>query len=165
MYHERVQAASVRALASGLAVVVVTGLGCSEPAWLRLRWPSETANQLAQPIAHSEASGLELRATTITWEPDAISIELELLHHGACERIEQLEHAAMLEYDGLEYASSRPAAALALVADQKGSLSLRYELGRALRGPGARVLLRGLTCDGRALDDPPALAIPPMPLE
>lgn len=165
MYHERVQAASVRALASGLAVVVVTGLGCSEPAWLRLRWPSEAANQLAQPIGHSEPAGLELRATTITWEPDAISIELELVHHGACSQLVLAEGAAMLEYDGLEYASTPASAALVLAADQTARLSLRHALGRALRGPGARVLLRGLACDGRPLDDPPALAIPPMPIE
>lgn len=163
MYHEPVSTASVRGLASGL-VLSLLSLGCAEPAWVRLRWPSERANQLAQPQGHAASVRLDLRATTITWEPDAIAIELALVHAGACEQLVLAEASAMLEYDGLEYASVPPSAALVIEAGVETRLALRYELGRTLRGPGARVLLRGLACDDRHVDDPPAIAIPPMPL-
>lgn len=161
MYHAAVRATSVRGLALALVLLLAS---CTEPTWARQSWPSSKVGQLAQPVAFADELGLELSARTITWEPDAITIELALVHRGACE-LSIAPDALLLEYDGLEYASALAADPFVLAPGDEATLALRYELGRPLRGPGARLRVRGLACDARTIDEPPELGIPPMPAE
>ncbi len=150
----------VRAL--WLAWTALSLAGCPEPAWARQTWPSTAPGQLAQPEAHAEPLGLHLSARAITWEPAAIVIEVELVlvQASECELDVEPDHV-FLEYDGLEYAPTR-----ADPSDlNQQTIELRYELGRALTGAGARLRLRGLTCAGERVVDVPELPVPAMPAD
>lgn len=153
----------VRALAVGWTALQLAG--CAEPQWARHTWPSEVPGQLAQPEAHA-APGLRLSARAITWEPQAIVVELVVLAT-ADERELILEpRHVFLAYDGLEYApelaDSSPAS-LELVRGEEQTLELRYTLGRAMTGPGAQLRVRGLRSGGEAIDELPELELPAMP--
>lgn len=158
----------VRALAVGWTALQLAG--CAEPQWARQTWPSEVPGQLVQPEAHAAPLGLRLSARAITWEPQAIVVELVVLAT-ADER--ELERELILEprhvflaYDGLEYApelaDSSPAS-LELVRGEEQTLELRYTLGRAMTGPGAQLRVRGLRSGGEAIDELPELELPAMP--
>ena len=113
-----------------------------------------------------------MRALALEWEPEAVVVELEIHNLGSTAL--ELEPSAIflawneLEYgpqlDGDEHGSVQLPARLARSSEERHTLRLRYPLGRALTGPGARLLLRGLERDGRAVLDVPGLDLPALPV-
>ncbi|MFV8751709.1 hypothetical protein ACNOYE_14285 [Nannocystaceae bacterium ST9] len=155
----------VRALAWAWTALLLAA--CAEPRWARQTWPSAAVGQLAQPRASVEALELELSARAITWEPDAIVVELVSTHAGA--RALTIDPSAVfLEYDGLEYAPARvePSGVVVLAGEtDEQVIELRYELGRPLTGAGARLRLRGMLDEREPVVDVPELPVPAMPAE
>lgn len=155
----------VRALAvAGTALQLA---GCAEPQWARQTWPSEVPGPLAQPEAHAEPLGLRLSASAITWEPEAIVVELVFEHEHERELILEPQHV-FLAYDGLEYApqlaESMPSS-IELTPGEEQTIELRYVLGRALTGPGARLRVRGLRSGDEPVTELPELDVPAMPAQ
>ena len=156
----------VRALAWAWTALALAG--CAEPRWARQTWPSTTPGDYAQPEAHADALGLELRARAITWEPEAILVELVLRVEGPDPGELAFEPSAIfLDYDGLEYAPDRsePSTRVFMTRGDEQTIELHYALGRTLTGVGAQLRVRGLERAGELVVDLPTLAIPAMPAE
>jgi hypothetical protein len=152
-----------RALA--LAGTALQFAGCAEPQWARQTWPSEAPGQLAQPEARAAQLSLQLSARAITWEPEAIVVELVVVHESERALILEPRHV-FLAYDGLEYApqlGEAIAASIELARGEAQVIELRYVLGRAMTGPGARLCLRGLRSGEESIDELPELDVPAMP--
>jgi hypothetical protein len=151
--------------ALALAGTVLQLAGCAEPQWARQTWPSPSRGQLAQPEARAAQLSLQLSARAITWEPEAIVVELVLVHEHERALILEPRHV-FLAYDGLEYApelaESIPTS-IELAHGEEQTLELRYTLGRALTGLGARLLVRGLRSGEESIDELPELDVPAMP--
>lgn len=150
---------------AGLLAAVVA---CVDPYSDAVRWPAQ-GEVLPQPVSKSPATGVDLRALAIEWTPDAVVVELEV-RNADREAVLSLERAAvMFAWDGLEYApqpADRDApepARLELEPGQTGVWRLRYQLGRALTGPGSQVLVRGARRDAVAIVELPRLELPAIP--
>jgi hypothetical protein len=151
--------------------VVFVGVlaGCVEPYSDAVRWPAQGIGIPAQPISESLATGVTMRALAIEWTPDAVVVELELTNHG--ERTLVVERAAILfAWDELEYAPQPPdrdaapePAQLELGPGTRGVWRLRYQLGRALTGPGSHLLVRNASRDGVTIVELPWLELPAIP--
>lgn len=154
----------VRALAVAWTALLLAG--CAEPQWARQTWPSDTPSQLPQPEAHAEALSLQLSARAITWEPEALVVELVLVHEGEHELVVDPAEV-FLAYDGLEYAAKigDDVGELAMDRGDEQVIELRYSLGRALTGAGAVLRLRGVRCAGELVVDVPELPVPAMPAD
>jgi hypothetical protein len=160
-----------RALDSFARAAALLGVlgGCVDPYSDAVRWPAQGDGIPEQPVSESLATGVTLRVLAMEWAPDAVFLELELGNHGEGTLI--VERAAiMFAWDGLEYAPRPPdreaepqPAQLELGPGQQGVWQLRYQLGRALTGPGARLLVRGATREGAAIVELPQLELPGMP--
>jgi hypothetical protein len=174
VYHKAVLASEPSAIARKTrraCAVVLLGLlaGCVELYSDAVRWPAQGTGIPAQPISKSLATGVTLRALAIEWTPDAVVVELELLNEGEGELV--VERAAiMFAWDELEYAPRPPdrdgepePAQLELGAGQRGVWRMRYQLGRALTGPGSRLLVRNASRDGVAIIELPQLELPAIP--
>lgn len=143
--------------------------GCVDLYSDAVRWPAQGDNIPAQPVSESLATGVTLRVLAIEWTPDAVVVELEIANHGEGTLI--VERAAiMFAWDELEYAPRPPdrdaepqPAQLEIGPGQQGVWRLRYQLGRALTGPGSRLLVRGATREGVAIVDLPQLELPAIP--
>jgi hypothetical protein len=168
----RTQAAGrVRAVSMGVKPLVLLGVlaGCIDLYSDAVRWPAQGTGIPPQPVSESLATGVSLRALAIEWTPDAIVVELELDNQGEGTLV--VERAAiMFAWDELEYApqaSDREAepepARLELEPGQRGVWRLRYQLGRALTGPGSCLLVRHASRDGVAIVELPQLEIPAIP--
>ena len=123
----------------------------------------------AQPHSESAATGISLRAMAIEWEPAAIVVELEI--HNQADAALELEPAAiLLAWGELEYAPEPPALAtleqpssIEIPPGQTALTELRYQLGRALTGPGAHLIVRASSRKGVAITNLPQLELPPIP--
>jgi hypothetical protein len=163
--------AVLRRLDSFACAAVLLGVlvSCVELYSDAVRWPAEGSGIPAQPVSESIATGVTLRALAIEWTPDAVVVELELANEG--EGTLAVERAAiMFAWDDLEYAPRPPdrehapePARLELDPGQRGVWRLRYQLGRALTGPGSRLLVRGATREGVAIVELPRLELPAIP--
>lgn len=160
------RAACVRACAVVLLGVLA---GCVDLYSDAVRWPAQGTGIPTQPVSKSLATGVSLRALAIEWTPDAVVVELELVNDGAGTLV--VERAAiMFTWDELEYAPRPPdreaapePAQLELGPGQRGVWRIRYQLGRALTGPGARLLVRDASRDGVAIVELPQLELPAIP--
>lgn len=151
--------------------VVTLGVlaGCVDPYSDAVAWPAQGDGIPAQPVSESAATGVALRALAIEWTPDAVVVELELRNDGAGTLV--VERAAILfAWDELEYAPRPPdrdaepePAQLELGPGQRGVWRLRYQLGRALTGPGSRLLVRNASREGVAIVELPQLELPAIP--
>jgi hypothetical protein len=141
--------------------------GCAEPQWARQTWPSDTPSQLDQPEAYAEPLSLRLSARAITWEPEAIVVELVLVNEGERELVVD-PAAVFLGYDGLEYAAVIGGEGSEVIAMARGDeqvIELRYSIGRALTRAGAVLRLRGLRSAGEWVVEVPELPVPAMPAD
>lgn len=139
-------------------------LACGEAHWANIRWPNERPGTPRQPVLEAAQLGLAVRATSIDYEPEAITVALTLENIGGS--LLQIERAAItLAWDELEYAVERDdtPAWIELAPERSAKVQLRYHLGRPLTGPGSRLILRSLTCDGVAVVELPQLELPAMP--
>ena len=175
MYHESVS--SRRDSLAGRAkksfacttVLLAALVGCVDPYFDEVRWPTQVSGMPAQPVNESLATGVALRALAIEWTPDAVVVELELRNAGS-EGLLSIERAAiMFAWDELEYApqpADRDAPEsdrLELDPGETGVWRLRYQLGRALTGPGSHLLVRGVWREEAALVELPRLEVPAIP--
>jgi hypothetical protein len=150
-------------------VLLVLLMGCVDLLSDAVRWPAQGTGIPAQPVSDSLATGVNLRALAIEWTPDAVVVELELDNHGEGTLV--VERAAiMFAWDELEYAPRPPdreaepePAQLELGPGQRGVWRLRYQLGRALTGPGSRLLVRNASRDGVTIVELPSLELPAIP--
>jgi hypothetical protein len=156
-------------LASFACMIAAALVGCVDPYSDAVRWPAQGSGVPAQPVAEAPATGVGLRALAIEWTPDAVVVELEV-HNISDEGVLSVERAAMMfVWDELEYApqpADRDApepATLELGPGQAGVWKLRYQLGRALTGPGSHVLVRAAKRDGVAIVELPRLELPAIP--
>lgn len=142
---------------------------CADPHTDAVRWPAQGPGVPTQPASSAAAAGVELRALAIEWEPEAVTVELEIENVGAGSLA--LERGAiLLAWGELEYAVEPPGeddepepATLELGAGELGVLRLRYQLGRALTGPGAQLIVRRLRRGELAIVELPQLELPAMP--
>jgi hypothetical protein len=143
--------------------------GCVDLYSDAVRWPAQGTGIPAQPVSKSLATGVTLRALAIEWAPDAVVVELELVNEGEGTLV--VERAAiMFAWDELEYAPRPPdreagpePARFELGPGQRGVWRVRYQLGRALTGPGSRLLVRNASRDGVAIFELPQLELPAIP--
>jgi hypothetical protein len=151
--------------------VVLLGVlaGCVDLYSDAVRWPAQGTGIPAQPVSKSLATGVSLRALAIEWTPDAVVVELELINEGQGTLVVE-RTAIMFAWDELEYAPRPPdrdgepePAQLELGAGQRGVWRVRYQLGRALTGPGSRLLVRNASRDGVAIVELPQLELPAIP--
>ena len=134
-----------------------------------VRWPSQEPGIPAQPIRASARTGVTLRAEAMVWEPQGILVVLDIQNDG--EGLLTVEREAILvAYGELEFAlrdSTRAdapePAILEVEPGQSVRTFLRYHLGRALTGPGARLIVRSSARDGVEIIDLPELELPAMP--
>jgi hypothetical protein len=153
----------------GCMTWLLASSGCGDPHWDAVRWPSQAQGGPAQPLSESAATAVALRAVAIEWEPAAVVVELEVINQADAPLV--LEPAAiLLAWGELEYAPEPPgldAAAqprtIEVPAGQAARCMLRYQLGRALTRPGARLIVRASSRGGIAIVDLPQLELPPIP--
>jgi hypothetical protein len=143
--------------------------GCADPHWDAVRWPSQAPGIPAQPHSESAATQVSLRAVAIEWEPAAVVVELEISNLGDTS-LDVQPAAIMLAWGELEYAPQPPGideaarpSSLEIPAGQSTHTKLRYQLGRALTGPGARLIVRASSREGVAIVDLQQLEVPPLP--
>ncbi len=167
MYHESVSRGLDRFART--AVLLAAVVGCVDPYSDAVRWPAQGPGVPAQPVAGSPAAGIDLRALAIEWTPDAVVVELEIRNAGAAGVLALERAEIMFAWDGLEYApqpADRDApepARLDLGPGATGVWRLRYQLGRALTGPGSQVIVRGAEREGVAIVELPRLELPAIP--
>lgn len=163
---------SMQGRPSSRAWLLACVLGCGEPHWQQLRWPitdGDLTELPPQPVGESVAAGVGLQAQAMTWESDAVVVELQVTNLG--DGVLTIERGLiMLAWDDLEYAPDRSAREgesdpprLELAAREQGLLQLRYATGRPLLDSGARLIVRKLERDGVAVIELPELALPASP--
>lgn len=174
MYHTRVSLRHPRQVLLCTAVAAVTALACAETHYAELHWPLADADPElpTQPLHDSLSNGVGLRAWAMTWGPDSLSVELELVNLG--DGVLTVERASiLLAWEELEYAPEPPETGLAgeppdprqleLGAREHARLRLRYAIGRPLNSSGARLWVRAASRDGVAIVETPTLEVPAMP--
>lgn len=151
------------------AVLLGVLAGCVDLYSDAVRWPAQGSEIPAQPVSKSLATGVGLRALAIEWTPDAVVVELELINEGQGTLVVE-RTAIMFAWDELEYAPRPPdrdgepePATLELGPGQRGVWRVRYQLGRALTGPGSRLLVRNASREGVAIVELPQLELPAIP--
>lgn len=164
MYHELVPVLSRQWCSHLLAASLCFALACADDLWGTVSWPSDQPGTPRQPVLDAAELGLAVRATALTYEPEAVSVALVLENRGASQlRVEP--SAITLAWDQLEYAVAGAVepAWIELAPAARAKLRLRYHLGRPLTGPGSTLILRSVTCDGVAVVELPQLELPAMP--
>ncbi|PRP91288.1 hypothetical protein ENSA5_56370 [Enhygromyxa salina] len=152
-----------------MSSVLVSVVGCGDAHWDAVRWPGQGLGRPPQPVSESTETGISLRANAIEWEPEAVVVELEIENRDPAPLT--VERAAiLLAWNELEYPVEPPERdgpvqppVIEVEGNQSASVRLRYHLGRALTGPGARLLLRASSRGGRAIVELPQLELPAMP--
>jgi hypothetical protein len=155
-------------LCRAASALALAALGCAAPHSGAVRWPAQGEGIPAQPVSASSVAGVTLRADAIEWEPQAVVVELVITNTG--EGLLEVEREAItLAWDELEYAVEPPdrdgprqPAKLAIESGEEAGYHLRYQLGRPLMGPGARLILRATSRAGEAIVDLPELELPPL---
>lgn len=150
-------------------LLLLASSGCGDPHWDAVRWPDTAPGVPTQPHSESAATGISLRAMAIEWEPAAVVVELEILNQ-ADAPLELQPAAILLAWGELEYAPEPPGPdeperpnSLEIPGGQAAQTKLRYQLGRPLTVPGARLLVRSSSRGGVAIVDLPQLEIPAIP--
>ncbi|MCA9684839.1 MAG: hypothetical protein KC457_21830 [Myxococcales bacterium] len=161
----RLRAASRTALgAAVLCLTLIHAPACARgEVWDELRWPSDRPGAPTQP--QLESGALRLTVEAMSWEPEAVVLELRLENLG--EGILEVDGAAiLLRWDGLEFPQRDEAAPsqLRLGPGEQAVVPLRYRLGRPLTAAGAKLVLRGLQRDGNDVIEIPELPLPPQPV-
>lgn len=152
-----------------MSLVLLSIAACGDAHWDSVRWPAQGPGIPTQPVSDSAQTSISLRANAIEWEPEAVVVELEIENRDAATLT--VERAAiLLAWNELEYPVEPPerdgpvqAAFIELEANASESVRLRYHLGRALTGPGARLILRSSSRGDRAIVELPQLELPAMP--
>ena len=151
------------------ASLLALALACVDGPTDSVRWPAQEPGLPAQPIQASARTGVTLRASALVWEPQGVVVELEIQNDG--EGLLSVEREAIfVAYASLEFAVQASAradapepAVLEVGPGETVRTRLRYHLGRALTGPGARLILRSSARDGVAIVELPELDLPAMP--
>ncbi|WP_106094166.1 hypothetical protein [Enhygromyxa salina] len=140
--------------------------GCGDPHYSAVRWPAHGDGVPAQPYSESAATGISLRAIAIEWEPDAVSIELEISNWAEAP-LELEPGAILLAWAELEYAPEPPGPyeparpeIIEVPGGESALTELRYHLSRPLEREGARLIVRASSRGGVAIVDLPQLEIP-----
>ena len=154
-----------RGFALALPITIIAAIGCGDAHWQTLRWPSERTDAPPQPQLAAGELGLELSATRIDYEPEAVVVTLTL-HNAGTERLRIERESILLAWDELEYpldARERGPAWFELDPGADAETTLRYHLGHPLTGSGARLVLRSVVRGERAIVELPELPLPASP--
>lgn len=156
-------------LPRGSCCLLLALAGCVDARWDAVRWPAQGPGAPPQPVSEAAHTGVSLRARAIEWEPEGVVVELEIRNTGEG-ALEVDREAIFVAYNELEFPVQSPRRAdqpeparLVVGAGETVRTRLRFHLGRALTGPGARLILRSSRREGVAIIELLQLELPAMP--